>query len=170
MAHPTEAIWGLACCSQDPHAIERLVQFKKKHGEGFLLIGDTWERLEPWMEAWSQAMRDKARKLWTESDEDQAYSLIGPAPDWGSPQICAKDRSIGLRLTRHPLSAQLCAETGYPLVSTSANAPEEPPALSQEELSLPVQNMADGAVLGELGHASRPSAIFDLRTRQWIRR
>jgi len=84
-------------------------------------------------------------------------------PDW----IRGAHDSVALRVTAHPVMAELCRIAGKPLVSTSANPSGEPAARDASKVAeyfpgLPV-------VEGGLGGATRPSEIRDLETGKILR-
>jgi len=72
-----------------------------------------------------------------------------------------------LRVTTHPVMAELCRVAGKPLVSTSANRSGEPPATDSDTLERYFPNIP--VVAGALGGAERPSEIRDLETGRIIR-
>jgi L-threonylcarbamoyladenylate synthase len=65
--------------------------------------------------------------------------------------------------------ASLCRAFGKPLVSTSANRADEPPAMTAEAIHDTFADELDAVVEGELGGRPRPSTIRDLITGQVLR-
>src|SRR3990167_3871639 len=48
IAHPTEAVFGLACDPDNIDAVSRILQIKHRAmDKGFIMIGANWEQIEP---------------------------------------------------------------------------------------------------------------------------
>ena len=72
-------------------------------------------------------------------------------------------------MTAHPLAAALCQICGHPLVSTSANFSDRPPARTALALRRQLGTAIDYLLPGPTGGAAQPTEIRDLRTGRRVR-
>ena len=164
IAYPTEAVWGLGCDPFNATAVARLLALKNRpEHKGLILVAADIEQF-----AW---LLDG---LTTEQMAQLTASWPGPntwlvphhnrVPKW----ITGAHASVAIRVSGHPLVAELCALTG-PLVSTSANPSGLLPAKSRLRIEQYFHGQLDAVLSGELGQSSSPSTIRDLRTGQVLR-
>lgn len=163
VACPTEAVYGLSCDPWNEAAVERLLALKRRSvSQGVILVaGGLYQ------------FTSLVRHLPREQQETLAASWPGPVtwlvpanehvPAW----IRGNHDSVALRVTDHPVMAELCRHAGKPLVSTSANPTGKPPARSAEMVAEYYPELA--IVEGETGGAQNPSEIRDLATGRVIR-
>ena len=74
-----------------------------------------------------------------------------------------------MRVTAHPIAADLCKYAGRALVSTSANISNRAPARTSLQVRLVFDRQVDLVVGGPCGTRARPSTILDGRTGAVIR-
>lgn len=163
VACPTEAVYGLSCDPWNESATRELLRLKSRDvAQGVILAaGGLYQ--------FTSLVRDLSRN----EQQRLADSWPGPVtwlvpanenvPDW----IRGRHKSVALRVTAHPVMAELCRVAGKPLVSTSANPSTQPPARTPESVEqyfpgLPI-------VRGELGGARNPSEIRDLHSGAIVR-
>ncbi|GGD72089.1 Sua5/YciO/YrdC/YwlC family protein [Lacimicrobium alkaliphilum] len=156
LAYPTEAVFGLGCDPDNQYAVMSLLALKQRPLErGLILVAKTYSQLLPYV-------KDSAIPL------DRRTGIIsswpGPvtwllpksdsAPDW----ITGGNDMIAVRVSAHPVVAQLCELFDKPLVSTSANLTGQRPVTEASEI---VHTFADKVLLvpGELGGSLKPSEI-----------
>lgn len=165
IAYPTEAVWGLGCDPDSTTALTRLLALKQRDpAKGMILVAAGLEQLLPWLDGLSM---DQRRRLEQPSDTPTTWLV----PDNGrAHQLVRGDhQQVALRVSRHPLVAQLCRAYGSPLVSTSANRAGEPAAMSSAQLRATFGDGLDAVLEGTLGGHERPSTICDLLTGQVLR-
>ena len=119
---PTETIYGIGCSALNDTALRRIYQIK---GRSFaypppVLVGDESQagRLVAWV---PQHARELMEQFWP-----GALTIILPAREEVSDLLCGVSddgatRTIGVRLTPHPVARALCQSSDTPLVATSAN-------------------------------------------------
>ena len=153
LAYPTEAVWGLGCDPFNATAVARLLALKERpEHKGLILVAADIEQFAGLLDGLS-----------AEQLQQLADSWPGPTT-WLVPH----HDSVAIRVSAHPLVAQLCELTG-PLVSTSANPSGRLPAKSRLRIEQYFHGQLDAVLNGELGQSSKPSTIRDLRTGKVLR-
>lgn len=158
IAYPTEAVYGLGCDPDDAHAVFRILALKHRPAaKGLILIGADFEQLQAWLLPLDTAVLERVRA----PRSDPAVTWLLPArpevPYW----LRGEHDTLAVRVTAHPLSAELCRAFGKPLVSTSANRAGRPPARTALRVRRQLGRGVDRIVVGRLGDARRPSEIRD---------
>jgi L-threonylcarbamoyladenylate synthase len=162
---PTETIYGLGCLATQEDALRRLFDLKgRAPGKPPPVLVADGAQLRSLVAAIPPAAGVLMRQHWP-----GALTLVLPARDGLSPLLTgvATDghtRTVGARMTSHPLARALCEIAGAPLVATSANfsgatGPAAAPRTLDEiapELRAQVKMTLDGGVLG-----GAPSTVVD---------
>lgn len=123
VAFPTDTVWGLGTCSQDPAQIDRLFQLKGRDpGKPVSYLIPSLDALEPLFEdEVPPALLRAGRQHWPGATTliVEADPRILPAGRRGAP-------GLGLRIPDHAMLRRVL--TGLPpLAQTSANRSGEPP-------------------------------------------
>ncbi|SFU68815.1 L-threonylcarbamoyladenylate synthase [Halomonas korlensis] len=165
IAYPTEAVWGLGCDPDSDVALTRLLRLKRRDpSKGMILVAASIDQFAPWLEG-----------LPLEQHAPLVASWPGPTtwlvPDNGRsrPLVRGAHDRVALRVSDHPLVVALCQAFGGPLVSTSANLADEPPAMTAEAVREVFGDELDHVLEGRLGGLERPSTIRDLATGRVLR-
>lgn len=157
IAYPTEAVFGLGCDPDDPQAIAKLLQLKRRAvSKGLILIAADFRQLLPYIDASAVPNLRKILKTWP----GPITWLIKAHPKL-SPSLRGDHESVAIRVTAHPIAARLCQEFGKPLISTSANPNTWPPARSALKCRLYFDQSKVLIVNGKVGGLSKPTPIFD---------
>ncbi len=165
IAYPTEAVWGLGCDPDNTAALTRLLALKQRDpAKGMILVAAGLEQLLPWLDGLATDQRQRLEQpcetptTWLVPDNGRAHRLVR-----------GDHQQVALRISRHPLVAQLCQAFGGPLVSTSANRAGEPAAMSLAQLHASFGESLDAVLGGALGGYERPSTIRDLLSGRVLR-
>jgi L-threonylcarbamoyladenylate synthase len=165
IAYPTEAVFGLGCDPRNETAVRQLLALKNRPADaGLILIAAEFSQFEGWVGEVDSTLQARAGASWP----GPVTWLFprGPAvPDY----IAGAHDTIAIRVTAHPVSAELCRAFGGPVVSTSANPHSAPPARSAGEVEDYFGPFLGGILAGALGGESRPSVIRDLRSGETVR-
>lgn len=165
LAYPTEAIYGLGC---DPHnelAVHRLLHIKhRKMDKGLILIAAEFQQLAPFLRPVDVKLSSRAMETWP-GPVTWLWPCRPDAPRW----ITGRHKTLAVRVTDHPLAAQLCREAGFALVSTSANRSGETPCRTSESVEDALGPVLDMILDGETGGRDQPSQIRDLVTGTIVR-
>ena len=165
VAYPTEAVWGLGCDPLDAEAVARVLAIKERPvSMGLILIAAAIEQLEPWIEPLSPELREAVDATWP-----GPVTWVVPAQPWVPHWVHGGRGSLAVRVTAHAQSAALCRETGFPIVSTSANRSGRPPARTAVQVRRWFGDEVDLILGGATGGRSRPSEIRDASSGRLIR-
>ena len=164
IAYPTEAVWGLGCDPFNGTAVARLLALKERPvHKGLILVAADIAQFAELLEGLSVCELAQLQKSWP-GPNTWLVPHHNRVPEW----ITGAHDSVAIRVSAHPLVAQLCRLTG-PLVSTSANPSGRLPAKSRLRIEQYFHGQLDAVLSGELGQSSNPSTIRDLRTGQVLR-
>jgi L-threonylcarbamoyladenylate synthase len=121
--HPTVGVWGLACDPQCAAAVADLLRLKDRPvDKGLILVGASSEAFAPELDALPALDRARVQRSWP-----GPVTWVLPSerfPEW----ITGGRPTVALRVPGHDGCRALCQAFGGPLVSTSANRSDQPPA------------------------------------------
>ena len=159
IAHPTEAVWGLACDPFSEAAVNALLALQGRPLEkGLILVSSNIEHfaclLKPLNSELNLRFREtKSRPTtWIVPDVNQQI------PTW----IRGSHKGVAVRVSTHPVIKELSSFFGGPIISSSANPSGKPPAMNVQDIRQYFRGRLDYILPGKLGKAERPSQIIDL--------
>jgi L-threonylcarbamoyladenylate synthase len=161
LAYPTETVYGLGSAPSVP-ALDALARLKgRAAGKPFLLLVSSRRMAEEWGLVFSPSARALSDAFWPGPLTLVLRGGEGRLPD----QLRGREGGIAVRHTSHRGIAQLVAELGYPITSTSANRPGTQPAPGADGLIQVFRAdidrgdllVLDGGVLGNVP----PSTLVD---------
>jgi len=165
VAYPTEAVFGLGCDPLNREAVMRLLQIKRRSVvKGLILIGAEFEQLQPFVANLTRKTKKKITATWP-----GPITWILPASESVPGWITGNHKSVAVRVTAHPVAAELCRAWGGALVSTSANISARPPARSALAVRKSFGEAVDVVLHGETGKRSRPTEIRDAISNRQVR-
>ncbi len=163
IAYPTEAVYGLGCACT-PQAIARLQQLKPRPtGQAWILVIPSWESIAHWVAPLPDDILLKRTQYWP-----GPTTLIVPASEQAPHFLCHQDQTLALRHSSHPDVQALVHAWGAPLISTSANPPQQKPARSHDAVHHYFPSIA-GTLCGSLGTLAQPTEMIHLMTGEKIR-
>jgi L-threonylcarbamoyladenylate synthase len=156
IAYPTEGVWGLGCNPFDEAAVLRILQLKKRPvDKGLILVAADLDQIAPLFGRLSDNERATVLATWP-----GPTTWLLPDPDEYVPTwIKGKFATVAVRISAHPGVVRLCRAFGGPLVSTSANPSDAPPARSRLRVLTWFGKDLDYVVPGSLGGQLGPSTI-----------
>ncbi len=166
VGYPTEAVFGLGCDPFDAKAVQRIVRLKGRAGDkGLVIIGAVQEHLAGFI---APLTAEQEQALW--ASWPGHITWVVPAgdstPDW----LTGGRPTVALRMTAHPLAAELCRAFGGALVSTSLNRSGCPPAKTALQAGLRLGSGCDYLLHGPVGPYKQPSTIKDALSGAVLRR
>lgn len=166
IAHPTEAVWGLACDPFSEASVDYLLTLKGRPVEkGLILVSANIDHFSSLLEPLSIEMAARFREprsrptTWIVPDDLQQI------PAW----IKGSHSGIAVRVSSHPVIQELSHYFGGPIISTSANPTGKKPAMSGRDIRRYFKGELDYILSGALGGALRPSQIIDLASGKILR-
>lgn len=158
-AYPTDSVYALGCAYEARDAIERIYYAKQmsKHQRLALICPD--------LSTASQfgQLSDSAFRL-AQRIFPGPYTLVVPARrDVPRGLTDAKRRTVGLRITAHPIAQALAQALGRPLLTTSAIPPggEHEPCRDAEEILDAFGKFIDVVIDSEMT-AAMPSTVLEI--------
>ena len=142
VVYPTETFYALGCLATIHAAVERIVAVKGRPADKPLpLIVADWEMVARYVSL-SVDEEALARKFWP-----GPLSIVVRVDVQVSP--LARDRAgfSAVRMTPHPIAAQLCRAAGGPLVSSSANRSGHPPVARPGDLDSELLRLSGAVVV-----------------------
>jgi L-threonylcarbamoyladenylate synthase len=161
VAIPTEGVWGLSASIAHLHAVQRILNVKRRAAnKGLIVLVSEWSMVDHWIDpAWS-------REWPIESGRPATWVV----PVSGScPEILTGGRqTLAVRRVTMRSLSRVVEQTG-PLVSTSANRSGRPSSVSRYQVILDFARTVDYIATGRTGGHQGPSMIKDLVTGQVLR-
>jgi L-threonylcarbamoyladenylate synthase len=165
IAYPTEAVFGLGCLPHDRRAVLRLLAIKRRSWrKGLILIGADLAQLERYIVLPPEPQRGQVLGTWP-GPHTWVLDARRDAPRW----VTGGRASVAVRMTAHPLAAELCRAVGEALVSTSANVSRRAPHRRLLRLRSDLGRRVDYVLAGPLGGLAAPTAIRDGRSGRTLR-
>jgi L-threonylcarbamoyladenylate synthase len=156
IVYPTETLYGLGVDVENEAAIRRLIEVKgREEGKPVsLLVADVGMLGRVAGPIPEPALR-LIRAFWP-----GPLTIVLPASEKLSSLLTGPKRTVGVRISSHPVSQWLVEMLGRPITTTSANPAGETPARNLEEakryFGTDVAVYIDG---GELGHPPGSTVI-----------
>lgn len=128
--YPTDTIWGLGCDATNADAVNRIIKLKgREESKSLIILVDTENKIESYV----SDVPEIAYEL-IEYAENPLTIVFSGAKNLASNVINA-DKSVGIRVVKHPFCEQLIQRLRKPIVSTSANLSGQPSPKNFSEIS-----------------------------------
>ena len=165
IAYPTETQYGFGCDPFDGRAVLRLLALKQRPvHNGLILIAADFCQLEPLLLPLKSNIR---KRVSTAQARPVTWALPcrTDIPVW----LHGRFDTLAVRITRHPLAAELCRQWGGPLISTSANIHGRPPLRNLLKARRHFDGQLDYLLQDSLNCNARASEIRDGITNRTLR-
>ena len=117
VAYPTETFYGLGADPRNPEAVERIFAAKGRPERMALpLIAGNRAAVDLSVAEFPETAERLAAAFWP-----GALTLVLPASPGLPPRVLGGGRTVGIRMSPHPVAAALATVLGGPIVATSAN-------------------------------------------------
>jgi len=166
IAYPTEAVYGLGCDPLNENSVLRLLKLKQRDSaKGLILIAADFQQLEPFVKPISDQQMATVSATWP-----GPVTWLFPAADDTPGWLTGNHSTLAVRVTAHPVAAELCKAFGGPLVSTSANISSREPARSAVEVRGQFDDKLAAIVTGQIDQSRQPTPIFDAISGEQVRK
>lgn len=149
---PTDTVYGVVAQAADKQAVIRLYELKKREGKPGTLIAANLKQLE------ELGLKHRYLKA-VESYWPGAISVVIPAADPALEYLHQSRMSLAVRLPADPKLQKLLEQTG-PLITSSANAPGQPPASTIEQAKAYFGDQVDFYIDGGNLSGREPSTLI----------
>ena len=146
-------------------AVARVLTLKQRPvDKGLILIASDFTQLEYFCSPIDESRWYEVQATWP-----GAHTWLFPVSAACPVQLRGAHPTIAVRVTAHPVAAQLCRLSGSALVSTSANVSGGAPARSAEAVVAVFGDKIDAIVEGEAGGEESVTPIKDAMTGTSVR-
>jgi L-threonylcarbamoyladenylate synthase len=165
IAYPTEAVYGLGCDPENSDAVHKILRLKQRPVEkGLILIAADAAQLARYIAPATLKLYPQVQASWP-GPHTWILPCTAATPDW----LTGEHDALAVRVTDHPIAADLCKAFGAPLVSTSANPAGADPARTSEGVEQYFGREIDLIVDGKVGGLQQVSTIRDARDGRHVR-
>jgi L-threonylcarbamoyladenylate synthase len=165
VAYPTEAVFGLGCDPTRVAAVERLLLLKRRsRDKGLILIAAAFDQLASFLDPLQPAQMRRIEQTWP-----GPATWLMPASHHTSALLRGNHKTLAVRVTAHPVAAELCRRAGGALVSTSANVAGGPPAANAAQVRRIFGDNLDFVLDAPVGSNARPTQIRDAISGEVVR-
>ena len=148
---PTDTVWGIGVAADNPVAIRKFYQIKKREtNKPTAILVANLEQAER-LGQFSDEVRRVAERYWP-----GAVTIVVPGRNGGT---------VGLRVPEDPVVQELCRQTGG-IMAGSANFAGEAAPMKREEISSELVKQVDLVVEGECG-GQEASTVIDTTVKPW---
>ncbi len=158
LGYPTETIYGIGCNTFNTQAVERIFQLKNRDRSKAMIIiaGDTVQVSEL-----VTSIPESAEKL-IDNFWPGPLTIVFEVSSRLKDFAFGRSKTIAIRIPDSVICLELIKETGFPLVSTSANISGQVPATSAEQVTAYFGNQLDLIVDGGPSQETNPSTVVDI--------
>lgn len=129
IVYPTETLYGLGVDAENEDAIQRLIEVKgREEGKPISLLVAGEEMLRRVAGPIPEPAFPLMRAFWP-----GPLTIVLPASERLSSVLTGPGRTVGVRVSSHPIAESLVESLGRPITTTSANPAGERPARTLEE-------------------------------------
>lgn len=158
IGYPTETIYGIGCSAFDAEAVERIYRLKGRDRQKtmILIAGDIVQVSEL-----VKSIPVSAEKL-IDSFWPGPLTLIFEASSRLHEFAFGKSKTIAVRIPDCTICLELIRETGFPLVSTSANISGQDAAVAAQQVAEAFGDQLDVIIDGGPSPERAPSTLVDI--------
>jgi L-threonylcarbamoyladenylate synthase len=165
VAYPTEAVFGLGCDPMNEAAVERLLALKQRSRDrGLIVIAAEFSQLASYLEPADNHVMQRVMSTWP-GPTTWLLAASSGTPVW----LRGRFKTLAVRVTAHPVAAELCRRASFAIVSTSANLTGHVPARSADAVKQAFGAEIDFVLDGPLGGSERPTEIRDAISGEVVR-
>ncbi len=158
IGYPTETIYGIGCSAFNSKAVDRVFQLKNRdRGKAMIIIaGDTVQVREM-----VTSIPEDAEKL-IENFWPGPLTIVFEASSLIKEFAFGKSKTIAIRIPDSIICMELIKESGFPIISTSANLSGQAPATDAQQVAEFFGAQLDLIVDGGPSLEKKPSTVVDI--------
>ena len=157
--YPTDTIWGLGCDATNAEAVEKIIKLKgRSQDKSLIILLDSENKIESYVSDVPEIVYELI-----EYAENPLTIVFSNAKNLAE-NVINQDKSIGIRVAKHPFCQQLIQRLRKPIVSTSANISGEKSPKYFSQISEEIINGVDLVIDFEQDDVTEktPSTIMKL--------
>lgn len=163
VVYPTETLWGVGGGAMLPGIVQRIRKIKRIAGPRPLpVLADSAARIRMVLEQVPDGFERLAAAFWP-----GGLTMVLTVADDRFGALAGDGRTVGFRVSVHPIAQALTREAGGFLVSTSANVTGSPPPASLGAVEAGFLALTDGAVESSDPCAGEPSTVIEYTDDGW---
>ena len=146
MVYPTDTAFGIGCRIDDPAAVDRLFELRRRPPQKAMPVLVASEDMAlTYFDSPSDIVRHLMTKHWP-----GALTIVAPCKkNLVYSPIRGNGPTVGLRMPDHAVALSLIAGVGVPILGSSANFHGDPTPYRLEDLNRELIVLTDGVVGGE---------------------
>ena len=163
LLHPTEGVWGIGCNAKNNRAVDRVFELKKRDkSKKFILLSPSMDSVK----SFCKVPKEDAKILEKEWPGPTTFLLERSSDKYRELSLLNRH---AVRVSAHKPLIDLLDLFESEIVSTSANISGEKEIKNKNDI-VNFFNYEDVAIFDEnLGNLKRPTKIFDLKLKKYIR-
>ena len=157
VAFPTDTVYGLGACFDNPAAVERVYRVKQRpHSMGLPLLVADESQISEVVEYIPHVAGLLIQKFMP-----GGLTLVMPRAKSVPDIVTGGGETVAVRIPAHPVPIALIKGAGKPIIGTSANISGKPSALTADEVGLQFGDEIDLIIDGGRCEGGRESTIVD---------
>ena len=158
IAYPTETIYGIGCSAFDAGAVERIYQLKgRDRQKAMILVAGDIVQVSDLVKSIPASAEKLIENFWP-----GPLTIIFETSSRLREFAFGKSKTVAVRIPDCTICLELIRETGFPLVSTSANVSGQPAGATAEQVYEAFGDQLDVIVDGGATPESVPSTLVDI--------
>jgi len=156
IAFPTDTLYAVGCRAQDPTAVRRLYDVKRRPGtQPVVLLVSSLEHVGKWA-----VVSPRAKRLMERFWPGPLTLVLRRRP--GGPIIGAAGPTLAFRMPNHPVALDLLGGLKEPIASSSANRAGAPAPATADAVLAGLRQDLELVLDGGAAPLAQPSTILDL--------
>lgn len=165
IAYPTEGVFGIGCDPLQQPALQRVVEIKQRDaGKGLIIVCAEFPQLEPFIKPLDSATQQRLLATWPGA----VTWIVKANPSLPALLTGGRD-TIAVRVSQHPIVAEITRRFERPIVSTSANYSGQAACTSAAAVRQTLGEKIDLVLDAAVGEQQGATPIFDAATGKQIR-
>lgn len=158
IGYPTETVYGIGCNALDAAAVDRIYDLKgRDRSKAMIVIAGDILQVRELVKDIPPAAEKLIDNFWP-----GPLTIIFDAVEKVAAVFRSGHNTIAVRIPDSRICLSLIRQTGFPLISTSANPSGEPPATTAEEVAAAFGNQLDLIIDGGPTPSRTPSTVVDV--------
>lgn len=163
--YPTDTVYGLGCDPMNVDAVTYLNILKQRDtSKGLILIANRPELFNGYIRELNSSDQEKIQQ--TDTPTSWIVAAKKGTPAW----LTGNNKTLAIRITQHPVIAELCNQLHHPLVSSSANPSAKKPALNSLQVHSYFHDKVHAILIADGEHSGQPSTLRVLDNNLTLRR